>query len=209
MASAPWLAEGQTAGRWVDAGELSIGDDIRRADGSTGDVESVEVVVAQQWMYNLTVAEAHTFFVGRQGWLVHNAGPCSAIIDGVATSASKLGTELASEADNLYRSIGRELRGSTTIAVTKVNGQFNIALNSGAPADAVSRIQGIANARGYNFIYDPTLTGVDGHAERVLHNALNGSIDSIGISHRRGACPTCVDYFDGTGVELSYTGITK
>jgi hypothetical protein len=27
-------------------------------------------------MYNLTVAEAHTFFVGQGGWLVHNAGPC-------------------------------------------------------------------------------------------------------------------------------------
>jgi len=26
-------------------------------------------------MYNLTVAEAHTFFVGQQGWLVHNKCP--------------------------------------------------------------------------------------------------------------------------------------
>jgi hypothetical protein len=30
-------------------------------------------------MYNLTVAEAHTFFVGQGGWLVHNAGPCGGI----------------------------------------------------------------------------------------------------------------------------------
>jgi len=27
-------------------------------------------------MYNLTVDVAHTFFVGQQGWLVHNSGPC-------------------------------------------------------------------------------------------------------------------------------------
>jgi len=77
MEAAPWLAMGQVAGRWVDAGELGIGDDVRSVDGFTGDVESVVVVPVQQWMYNLTVETAHTFFVGQQGWLVHNSGPCN------------------------------------------------------------------------------------------------------------------------------------
>jgi len=72
MDSAPWLSVGQTAGRWVDAGDLAIGDNIWRADGSTGDVESVEIVALQQRMYNLTVDVAHTFFVGDGQWLVHN-----------------------------------------------------------------------------------------------------------------------------------------
>ena len=76
MEAAPWLHIGQVAGRWVDAGELELGGDVRRIDGSTGDVESVVVVPVQQWMYNLTVETAHTFFVGQQRWLVHNAGPC-------------------------------------------------------------------------------------------------------------------------------------
>ena len=76
MDSAPWLSVGQTAGRWVDAGELSIGNNIWRADGSTGEVESVEVAAVQQRMYNLTVDTAHTFFVGQGQWLVHNCdGP--------------------------------------------------------------------------------------------------------------------------------------
>lgn len=35
-------------------------------------VQAVEVAPVQQRMYNLTVAEAHTFFVGEQQWLVHN-----------------------------------------------------------------------------------------------------------------------------------------
>jgi len=34
----------------------------------------VKVVVQPQRMYNLTVADAHTFFVGDGEWLVHNCG---------------------------------------------------------------------------------------------------------------------------------------
>jgi hypothetical protein len=72
MESAPWLATGETKGRWVDAGELHVGDAVRQADGTTGMVQAVVVVERSQPMYNLTVAVAHTFFVGEQQWLVHN-----------------------------------------------------------------------------------------------------------------------------------------
>jgi hypothetical protein len=37
-------------------------------------VHSIEVVQRSQPMYNLTVAVAHTFFVGDEQWLVHNCG---------------------------------------------------------------------------------------------------------------------------------------
>ena len=73
LESAPWLAVGQTAGRWTDALDLQAGDRVWKADGASGVVQSVEVALVQQRMYNLTVAEAHTFFVGEQQWLVHNS----------------------------------------------------------------------------------------------------------------------------------------
>jgi hypothetical protein len=57
---------------WVAAGELEVGDDIRRADGSYREVEAIEFIHQPQVMYNLTVDEAHTFFVGDGQWLVHN-----------------------------------------------------------------------------------------------------------------------------------------
>ena len=76
MASAPWLAVGELQGRWTDASDLETGDLIWQADGTTGVVQAAEVVSVEQWMYNLTVGTAHTFFVGQGGWLVHNAGPC-------------------------------------------------------------------------------------------------------------------------------------
>ena len=59
---------------WVGAGHLKIGDKIKQADGTTGVVANVTTVQQTQEMFNLTVSEAHTFYVGNNGWLVHNAG---------------------------------------------------------------------------------------------------------------------------------------
>ena len=57
---------------WLPAGELETGMHVRQADGTTGLVWQKWTVYRQQEMYNLTVATAHTFFVGDGQWLVHN-----------------------------------------------------------------------------------------------------------------------------------------
>jgi len=57
---------------WVAADALRLGDHIRAADGTWGVVERLLLRSDTQVMYNLTVATAHTFFVGEGGWLVHN-----------------------------------------------------------------------------------------------------------------------------------------
>ncbi|MCP4361917.1 MAG: hypothetical protein GY796_28225, partial [Chloroflexi bacterium] len=59
-------------GGWVAAGSLQAGDQVQKADSSYGIVEAVKFVYQLQPMYNLTVATAHTFFVGDGQWLVHN-----------------------------------------------------------------------------------------------------------------------------------------
>ncbi len=58
---------------WIGAGHLKVGDKIQKADGGFGVVKYVNTVTQTRTMYNLEVREAHTFFVGTQGWLVHNA----------------------------------------------------------------------------------------------------------------------------------------
>ncbi|HKP54738.1 MAG TPA: PA14 domain-containing protein [Chloroflexia bacterium] len=58
--------------RWIPAGDLWDGAHIRKADGSYGVVQSIQMVERVQEMYNLTVGQAHTFFVGDGQWLVHN-----------------------------------------------------------------------------------------------------------------------------------------
>lgn len=57
---------------WTPAGYLMLGDQVRQAGGMSGVVQRVAVERRSQPMYNLTVAVAHTFFVGEGQWLVHN-----------------------------------------------------------------------------------------------------------------------------------------
>jgi hypothetical protein len=58
---------------WVNAADLSVGELVLSLDGDYGTVEAVVVVEdVNQPMYNLTVNEAHTFFIGDGDWLVHN-----------------------------------------------------------------------------------------------------------------------------------------
>lgn len=60
-------------GVWLAAGLIEIGDGVQSASGNVSPVVKVVKIQQQQLMYNLTVAEAHTYFVGEGGWLVHNA----------------------------------------------------------------------------------------------------------------------------------------
>ncbi|WP_343216600.1 hypothetical protein [Deinococcus aestuarii] len=48
---------------------------MKQADGTTGVVANVLTLQQTREMFNLTVDEAHTFYVGTQGWLVHNCTP--------------------------------------------------------------------------------------------------------------------------------------
>ena len=41
---APWLPTGETQGRLVEASDLTVGDAVRQADGTTGMVQAVMVV---------------------------------------------------------------------------------------------------------------------------------------------------------------------
>lgn len=59
-------------GEWVAAGELRVGDAIRKVDGTSGVVSQVDVTADTQVMYNFTVESAHTYVVGDGQWVVHN-----------------------------------------------------------------------------------------------------------------------------------------
>jgi hypothetical protein len=65
----PFAVEGEG---FVAAADLVAGEKIRRADGGTGTVDAVSWTGEPAMMWNLTVAEDHTFFVGEGRWWVHN-----------------------------------------------------------------------------------------------------------------------------------------
>ncbi|WP_205750511.1 polymorphic toxin-type HINT domain-containing protein [Deinococcus fonticola] len=61
-----------TSGKWIEAGKLSNSDQLQRDGKAAGQVVNVTTSTRTAQMFNLTVEQAHTFFVGVNSWLVHN-----------------------------------------------------------------------------------------------------------------------------------------
>lgn len=57
---------------WTRAGDLVPGDQVRKLDNTWSRVRATRVVAGGVLVYNLTVDETHTFFVGAGGIWVHN-----------------------------------------------------------------------------------------------------------------------------------------
>jgi hypothetical protein len=62
----------RTPGRWVDAGDLLVGDDLLLRDGRIVPIETILVLPFKDKVYNLDVDDVHCFAVGFNGILVHN-----------------------------------------------------------------------------------------------------------------------------------------
>ncbi|MBB6369757.1 polymorphic toxin-type HINT domain-containing protein [Chryseobacterium shigense] len=61
---------------WKDASELEAGGKIITKDQNKITIEKIEYNYEPKKVYNFTVANFHTYFVGMLAWLVHNAGRC-------------------------------------------------------------------------------------------------------------------------------------
>jgi hypothetical protein len=99
---------------WVPAGDLWDGARVRNADGSFGAVEGATVIADPEVMYNLTVEEAHTFFVGDGKWLVHNT--CRVYPPDFSTSRTHNWTSWANSEQDA-RQLAREKLGSNPVEV--------------------------------------------------------------------------------------------
>ncbi len=67
------LPEGATtSGRWVDAGDLRIGDELLLRDGRIIGVQALRTCPYHADIYNFEVEELHCYTVGWSGVLVHN-----------------------------------------------------------------------------------------------------------------------------------------
>ena len=65
----PWLTADHA---WLPAAFLRVGEPVLRADGTTAVVVRVRVVPGAADMWDLTVAQVHTFAVGSGQFVVHN-----------------------------------------------------------------------------------------------------------------------------------------
>ena len=57
---------------FLPVGKIKLGMHVLRADGSVGVITGWKVVPGTKMMYNLEVAQDHTFMVGAGQWVVHN-----------------------------------------------------------------------------------------------------------------------------------------
>ncbi|MBA2679869.1 MAG: hypothetical protein H0U76_15915 [Ktedonobacteraceae bacterium] len=59
---------------FLPVGQIAVGMHVRRADGKVGVITGWKIVPGAKTMYNLEVAQDHTFTVGDGQWVVHNCG---------------------------------------------------------------------------------------------------------------------------------------
>ena len=59
---------------FVTVGQLRVGMHVVRAGGGVGAITGWKLVLGVMTMYNLEVAQDHTFTVGVGEWVVHNCG---------------------------------------------------------------------------------------------------------------------------------------
>ncbi len=64
-------------GRRVEAGQVQMGDQLLLVNGKEITVEELVTVPYAEKVFNLEIAEIHTYAVGKTGVLVHNSNPCS------------------------------------------------------------------------------------------------------------------------------------
>lgn len=98
-------------GQWVIAGNLKAGHKVLLSNGKNGIISSVETEELDEPVatYNFEVEDYHTYYVGSEGILVHNACGTDAI-DDVANSADDVvhGNSLRSTRTNYgYKLVDR------------------------------------------------------------------------------------------------------
>jgi len=87
---------------FVPVGQLKLGMHVLRADGRIGVITGWKIVPGVKVMYNLEVAQDHTFTVGADEWVVHNCGGFGDAIKAALESGNP-GQELEGQVGNLLK----------------------------------------------------------------------------------------------------------
>ncbi|MEE4259537.1 MAG: polymorphic toxin-type HINT domain-containing protein, partial [Bacteroidales bacterium] len=72
----PFYVKIKDGWEWKDAGEIKIGDIVRDKQGNEKIITGLSIKPHTGKVYNLTVDNVHTYLVGEQGLVAHNAGKC-------------------------------------------------------------------------------------------------------------------------------------
>lgn len=122
----------EDAGGWVRAGQLSIGETLRTADGIIRIVD-VERVPGETEVFNLEVAVGHSFYVGDDGVWAHNCGGKTSVYRAAGAGGT---TKYVGITDNFKQRAAAHLR-QKGISIDKIPGLSDL---SRADARAVEQV---------------------------------------------------------------------
>ncbi|HWU12360.1 MAG TPA: Hint domain-containing protein [Streptomyces sp.] len=164
-----WLVDQR---RWVEAGDIEPGAELRTADGTALSVASVSRFTQRLTTHDLTVAGIHTYYVvaDRTGLLVHNN-------DGPASIPSVDNARLQKIVDALYHGVGNaELVGDGS-AMAAASAEVN-----GAPGvEGKNHVRSTAQLRAslQNFLTKDEIRLKGGKKEQVIRSPKDIKIAKI------------------------------
>ncbi|MCZ2341090.1 MAG: HINT domain-containing protein [Bacteroidales bacterium] len=182
---------------WIACFQLAAGDRLVCEDGSTVLVEAVVDTGAVEVVYNLRVADWHTYFVGGEDWgfsvWAHNA------YLGLSNPAVRVqGDGYATLASGWWETLPDGNRRGATVAVTMIGTTRYVALYANIgdgprqfTQEQVNDFMADATAAGWV----PIHTSGNIHAEMAIHMQYP-NVAVIGISNPTGPCDSiCRNYF--------------
>jgi RHS repeat-associated protein len=182
---------------FVPVSQLKPGMHVLQADGSYGVVAKLVVVPGAGWMYNLTVAQDHTYAVGMEHWIVHNSN-CQDLAQQARRELQRLRDLTPNKNEHKIRKKAVSITNVTTSSgnvISATNGWPGV-LTIGDVAAATSRWDGkCAETKCAAAIMD-ALGGA----------VVDGSQINIGLAHWRGERP-CEDCFANLQSLANQTGI--
>ena len=135
----PYYANGQ----YTNAEDLHPGDSVLTVDGDWAAVSSVDLIDSAATVYNFEVEGQHNYFIGEEGYLVHNDCNMLEITGKVAQSQNSLAASVLNKLPDYFRNLN----------TTSISGAARRTLNA--------HIAGLAEDDLLKFLDDFALSGGD------------------------------------------------
>ncbi|MFI7342949.1 polymorphic toxin-type HINT domain-containing protein [Streptomyces sp. NPDC050085] len=185
-----WVPE---LGKWIDATDLQAGEWLRTSAGTHVQISAVQRwTVPQATVHNLTVADAHTYYVvsGATPVLVHNCG-------GGAADLGHL-TDRADDLHSLIPSGGQRYRTTGVLHADGVGGGIDL-----SAVGARSNLTLIQRADSLDAGELAISMSNGAHAEvKLVTAAQHLGLSPGGIAASRPFCPACSQFLTNQGATL-------
>jgi RHS repeat-associated protein len=174
---------------FLPVGQIKLGMHVLRADGRIGVVTGWKVVPGTKTMYNLEVAQDHTFTVGAGQWVVHNECDFASLADEYAKS--------------LHKAAFRDTHSTTAVAFAQ-DQEGNVTTLAGINSSSMRpwRVKAIgALLDGEGIVVPSAGPNLDAEQNIVAYMRAN-NLDLLGIGASRDIClekcaPAILDFSGG------------